>query len=86
MLSNEEKKSVDLLNYYTGQYINCPVEDGEWDCCREEAEKTILNLIEKQQKEIEYLKGIAKKFNEGTNLNDTEMDYVIKIYERKNNG
>ena len=43
----------------------------------------LLNLIEKQQKEIEYLKGIAKKFNEGTNLNDTEMDYVIKIYEKK---
>lgn len=47
MLSDEEKKAIEVLNHFN------PV-----DCGREDTQaiETILNLIEKQSKEIEELK------------------------------
>lgn len=52
MLSDEEKKAIEVLNHFN------PV-----DCGREDTQaiETILNLIEKQSKEIEELKDKCKE-------------------------
>lgn len=80
--TDKEKKAIDLLNYYTGQYINCPVEDEEWDCCREEAEKTLLNLIEKQQEELELKDKVIDEIKEEVR-NHTSFENYLKRQDKE---
>ena len=70
MLSAEEKKAIEVLNHFN------PV-----DCGREDTQaiETILNLIEKQSKEIEELKAshITTK-NKATNTEKAKIFDVIE--------
>lgn len=87
MLSDEEKQAIEVLNHFN------PV-----DCGREDTQaiETILNLIEKQSKEIEELKDKCKELifekQELTSalLDSTPKDKIkAKIEElenQKNNG
>lgn len=54
MLNDEEKEAIEVLNHFN------PV-----DCGREDTQaiETILNLIDKQSKEIEELKNITKSYD-----------------------
>ena len=72
MLSDEEKQAIKVLNHFN------PV-----DCGREDTQaiETILNLIEKQSKEIEELKEKNKTLK--SLQNDTNGLY-IEMTERKN--
>ena len=53
-MSDEEKEAIEVLNHFN------PV-----DCGREDTQaiETILNLIDKQSKEIEELKNITKSYD-----------------------
>lgn len=81
MLSDEEKKAIEILNRFNP--LDCGMEDTQ-------AIETLLNLIEKQSKEIEELKeekgyhlgfidgGIAKRY-EMENKIKAKIEYYEKI-------
>lgn len=78
MLSDEEKQAIKVLNHFN------PV-----DCGREDTQaiETILNLIEKQSKEIEELKKENKEIRDWKYVIDNPIDLkklseldIIKIF------
>ena len=71
MLSDEEKKAIEVLNHFN------PV-----DCGREDTQaiETILNLIEKQSKEIEELKEEREKYPIA--MNDEQYKKVIELAQK----
>ena len=76
MLSDEEKEAIEVLQYVKNKspFIFW-YEDKPYN--RKETINTILNLIEKQQKEIEELK------EERLTLFDTTVKNSIKINDKK---
>lgn len=63
-LTKEEKKAVDEL--------------WRFDCCYNEEIKAILNLIEKQQKELNRLKEIEQQHKTDNGLLRQELDMQIE--------
>lgn len=57
MISEEEKKAIEIIKYND---IARPLACGDITICNIEDLKTVLNLIEKQNKEIECLKNLNK--------------------------
>ena len=60
MLSDEEKKAIGMLDEYITEHKLFNIKQAD---NLEDNIQTILNLIEKQQKEIEELKNITKSYD-----------------------
>lgn len=78
-MSEEEKKAIEILKqieYFSGLCINCPIED-DMDCnyCRTDAEKIILNLIKKQQQELQLKDKVIEEMAE----------MLVKVPDNANN-
>lgn len=63
-MTDEEKKAIDEL--------------WKFDCCYNEQIKAILNLIEKQQKELNRLKEIEQQHKTDNGLLRQELDMQIE--------
>lgn len=86
MLSDEEKKAIDILNYVKNKtpfifwYEEKPYN-------KKETINIILNLIEKQHKEIEELKNITKSYDSflGTEkIVIADKNFFVNGYFREN--
>ena len=73
-MSEEEKKAIDLLKHCQNTYIE-DTKVTKVELTTKEAE-TILNLIEKQQKEIEVLKLVHETYKE--EIKSIEDRYISK--------
>lgn len=85
MLSDEEKKAIEELKKVRWNSLAVVVknEDGKMDISyfTEKHKKTLLNLIEKQSKEIEELKDESKEYQIGfaQGCYEKDLDWKDKI-------
>ena len=73
-MTEKEKKAIKILN----AQLNTMTQDGYYKPMEEEATQTVLNLLEKQQKELNSLKEIEQQHKTDNGLLRQELDMQIE--------
>ena len=84
MISEEERKAIDFIKYYMKQYYGEEITIQD-DFDFEDSIKTVLNLIEKQQREIEKNKEEYNSLINRIYNKIDKFDYEFEKAKRKNN-